>query len=296
MPHSAPTVVCFGEILWDFLPAGLFAGGAPFNVAYHLRQLGLQPHLASAVGRDLLGEELLRRLKYAGLGSLGLARSTGLPTGYVRAALSPGGEARYEIATEVAWDQIPTGEDTLRATVQARALVYGTLALRGALNRASLDRLLAALPADALRVCDLNLRPPHDDLALARAWAAKATLLKVNFAEAARLADRPTAAPGDEEALARDLAASTGCATVCVTAGCRGAGLLADGSWFWEPAREVAVVDTIGAGDAFLAALLARKLEGAAPPDALHFACRLGEWVATQRGATPAYDSATPRT
>lgn len=294
MPHSAPTVVCFGEILWDFLPAGLFAGGAPFNVAYHLRQLGLQPHLASAVGRDLLGDELLRRLKHTGLGSLGLARSTGLPTGYVRAALGPGGDARYEIATEVAWDQIPTGEDTLRATVQARALVYGTLALRGALNRASLDRLLAALPADALRVCDLNLRPPHDDLALARTWAAKATLLKVNFAEAARLAAHPAAAPGDEEALARTLAASTGCSTVCLTAAERGAGLLAGDTWFWESGRPVAVSDTIGAGDAFLAALLARLLSGAPPAEALRFACRLGEWVATQRGATPAYDSATP--
>lgn len=285
MPASVPTVVCFGEILWDFIPAGLFAGGAPFNVAYHLRQLGCRPHLVSAVGRDLLGDELLRRLRHWDMDLTGIARHHGLPTGYVRAALSAGGDASYEIAPEVAWDQIATGEDTLRTTLQARALVFGSLALRSTFNRAALERLLAALPTDALRVFDVNLRPPHDDLARVAEFESRTTLLKANAAEAARLCD---AGPATSlEALARQLASRAGCRTVCITDGARGAGLLHDGAWHYEAARPVVVADTIGAGDAFLAALIAALLEGCAAPEALARACRLGEYVASQPGATP---------
>lgn len=290
MNEAPPTVICFGEMLWDVLPAGIFAGGAPFNVAYHLRQLGLRPHLATAVGRDLLGDELLRRLKHWDMDSLGVARHLGLPTGTVSASLSPAGEASYEVATEVAWDQIATGEDTLRAAVQARAFVFGSLAMRTTFNQAALDRLLAVLPPDAMRVFDVNLRPPHDRLSLVRELAAKATFLKLNSAEAVRLAGCAT-----DEANARRLATQIGCAQVCITAAERGAGLLHDDRWSWEPARPVAVVDAVGTGDAFLAALLAQRLHGTAWEEALARACRLGEWVATQYGATPPYTAATPR-
>lgn len=294
MPDPAPTVICFGEILWDFLPHGAFPGGAPFNVAYHLRQLGLAPHLASAVGRDLLGDELLRRLRNWNMDTLGIARHTGLPTGHVRAELSPGGDASYEIATEVAWDQIAFGEDTLRAAVSSRALVFGSLALRTSFNRAALERLLAVLPADALRVFDVNLRPPHDDLGLVREFARRATLLKLNSREAARLSGGRLGY-SEEERNARALAEATGCPLICVTSAEHGAGLLADGRWHWETGRPVTVADTVGAGDAFLAGLLARRLHGADPASALAFACRLGEWVASRSGATPSYDASTPR-
>lgn len=80
-----------------------------------------------------------------------------------------------------------------------------------------------------------------------------------------------------------------------MTAGARGAGLLDHGQWSWEPARPVTVVDTVGAGDAFLAALVTHRLGGESAPACLARACRVGEWVATQRGATPAYTAATPR-
>lgn len=293
MNNAPPTVVCFGEMLWDFLPDGLFPGGAPFNVAYHLHRHGLNVHLASAAGRDLLGEELLRRLKHWGLDTDGIDRHQGLPTGYVRAALGTTGDAAYEIAPSVAWDQIATGEDTIRATHTARALVFGSLALRSMFNRAALDRLLAVLPADAVRVFDVNLRPPHDDLGLVRELAGRATLLKLNAGEAARLCDDQPGF-GREEAHARALAGQTGCPLICVTAGAPGAGLLSHDQWHWVPGRAVTVVDTVGAGDAFLASLLFHRLRGSDDAHGLACACRLGEWVATRRGATPAYGPDTP--
>lgn len=289
MSEFAASVICFGEILWDFLPRGAFPGGAPFNVAYHLHRLGLRVHLVSAVGRDVLGTELFRRLQEWGLETDGIVQPTALPTGHVRASLGPAGDASYEIATGVAWDHIFPGEATITAVIDAQALVFGSLALRAASNRATLDRLFSMLPAAALRVFDVNLRPPHDDLPLVREMARRATLLKLNAGEAARLcADRPGF--GKEEGHARTLSEQSGCPMVCISAGEHGAGLLRHGNWHWEPGRPTAVRDTVGAGDAFLAGLLAGLLlHHEPPPAALARACRLGEFVATRDGATPAY-------
>ncbi|HTJ78040.1 MAG TPA: PfkB family carbohydrate kinase [Rariglobus sp.] len=290
---SHPRILCFGEILWDFMPAGLFAGGAPFNVGYHLKQHGVDVRLVSGIGRDLLGEELLRRLRYWEMDTELLTRHSGLPTGYVRATLGDTGDASYEITASVAWDQIFMNEDVARAAVGAQALVFGSLALRSAFNRTVLDRIFAVLPADAWRVFDANLRPPHDDLDLVRNLASRATLLKLNAAEAARLTDGGNEQPGREERDARELASRHGCRHVCVTSGARGAGLLHDSIWHWEPAREIVVADTVGAGDSFLASLLTHLLEGhLSPKECLARACRLSEWVASQRGATPCYNEA----
>ena len=295
MTHSSAGIICFGEILWDFLPDGLYPGGAPFNVAYHLHRLGQCAHVVSAVGRDLLGDELLRRLRHWGLPADGITRHGDLPTGYVRAALGADGDARYEIAANVAWDQILVDEALGQTAATGRAVVFGSLAQRSVSNRAALDRLLTLLPDDALRVFDVNLRPPHDDLELVRTLARHATLLKLNAAEAARLAAGAAEEPGREETDARALARLTGCAIVCVTAGARGAGLLRADRWLWEPGRPVVVADTVGAGDAFLASLVTHLLNSRiSGGESLARACRLGEWVASQRGATPGYGPSTP--
>lgn len=290
---ARPIVVCYGEALWDILPGGIFPGGAPFNVAYHLQQLGVRPHLVSAVGRDLLGEELLRRLKSWDVEATGIARHHGLHTGYVRASLGATRDAKYEIATEVAWDQISTGEDTIRAAYAARAIVFGSLALRSTMNRATLDRLLPVLPLDAMRVFDVNLRPPHDDLNLVREFARRATLLKLNADEAARLTNSEPGF-GREEHHARELQAAHGCPLVCITSAQHGAGLLVHDRWHWETGHKVTIEDTVGAGDSFLAMLIAQRLRGTSDAESLARACRLGEWVASQRGATPAYNEKTP--
>jgi len=173
--------------------------------------------------------------------------------------------------------------------------VFGSLALRSPNNRDALTRVLGALATDALRAFDVNLRPPFDALPLVREIARCGTLLKLNAAEAARLAANESETPGREETHARAIANATGCATVCVTAGARGAGILRDSAWTWEKGRAVVVADTVGAGDAFLAALVAGLLAKEDSDAALLArACRLGEWVATQRGGTPSHPREAP--
>jgi fructokinase len=292
-----PTILSFGEALWDFLPEGLFPGGAPTNVAYHLARFGNDARLVTALGQDLLGDELLRRLRHWRLETSLIARHPALPTGTVIAELEPDGDARYQIAAGTAWDHIPATPEALRLAAAADCLVHGSLSLRSAPNRAALESLLTSLRPRALHAFDVNLRPPHDDLDLVRELATRATLLKLNIHEAARLADAGDhEQPGAERDHALALHARHGCPLVLITAGPRGAGLLRAGRhWTWQAGLPTAVVDTVGAGDGFLACFIHHLLAGRCPDDdLLARACRHGEWITTQRGATPPYPPAAP--
>ncbi|WP_158277374.1 PfkB family carbohydrate kinase [Opitutus sp. ER46] len=285
--RSSPRVVCFGEALWDFLPRGLFLGGAPLNVAYHLSRHGLDAVPVSAVGRDALGDEALRRVTGWRVETRGIARVARRPTGVVRVTLDAQGLPHFDIERGAAWDAIPAPRKGRRELGPA-AIVSGSLALRSRANRAVLEGLWRRWP-DALRVCDLNLRPPYDrgpGVALA---LRRAQMLKLNDGELARLVDRPHLRPKELASAAAQVAAKHGIERVCVTAGAFGAGLWWDGKWLWEDGRPVHVEDTVGAGDAFLGALLGRILTGVKVSAALAQACRVAEFVAGQDGATPAY-------
>ncbi|HEY1110971.1 MAG TPA: PfkB family carbohydrate kinase, partial [Opitutaceae bacterium] len=152
-------IACFGETLWDVLPLGIFLGGAPLNVAYHLSRLGVTALPVSGVGHDFLGVEARRRIAGWGVSTDHIARLK-LPTGTVLAELDTQGSAHYTIRTRVAWDRIPASR-VLRQRRAPAALVFGSLALRSAANRAALTELLLAWP-EALRIVDLNLRAPFD--------------------------------------------------------------------------------------------------------------------------------------
>jgi len=280
-------VICFGEILWDSLPRGLFPGGAPMNVAYHLKQLGAHPLPVTAVGRDQLGEELLERLKTWSVDTSGALVHPSKATGLARVTVIDG-SPRFEIVEDVAWDWIELSAEVLERAEQSAAVVFGSLAQRSENNRRQLSTLLDHCPA-ALKVFDVNLRPPYD--AAERVWslAQRADLIKLNDHELVSLLNE-SAPPADLAEAVRRFSKRAGVGKVCLTAGANGAGLLLDGNWNWEAARPVPVRDTVGAGDAFLAALLFGLLQGNQPPaEILRRACRLAEFVVTQDGATPAY-------
>src|SRR5215207_2357698 len=107
-------ILCVGEILWDSLPTGLFLGGAPFNVACHLRASGVPVTIVSRVGADRLGEEVLERAARYGVGTDLVQVDPVLPTGFVKVALDAAGNAKYEILEPVAWDAIALNDALLR--------------------------------------------------------------------------------------------------------------------------------------------------------------------------------------
>jgi len=283
MKSDKPEIYCFGEVLWDCIPDGLFLGGAPINVAYHLQQLGQHPVPVTAVGHDFLGEEIQRRMHGWGMDTRGLAVHDELPTGAVVAMLDAAGNATYDIREGVAWDDIPVSLEG-----SPLAMVYGSLAQRSAANVKALDHLLAHHES-VMNVFDVNFRPPfaHEQ----RTWelASRSALVKLNHDEAAQLGGAEVEAYAEN---AQNIAERSGAPSVCITAGAAGAGLLVKGQWYWEAAQPVDVVDTVGAGDSFLAALIYGLLkQDEAVGVSLQRACRLAEFIASQRGAQPNYDA-----
>jgi fructokinase len=276
-------VLCVGEILWDALPAGLFLGGAPFNVACHLSATGVQVAMVSRVGADRLGDEAVRRARDYGVATDLVQVDPHLPTGLVRATIDESGEATYVIVDGVAWDAIQPHETLLARAENAVAIVFGSLAQRHATTRQTIERLWESR---ALMVFDLNLRPPHEDRDVIRRSLERADVVKVNSEELRQLASWFGLPSGDRES-ASALSRLFSCPVVCVTRGRGGAALWRDDTWTEHPGFEVEVRDTVGAGDAFLASLLAGLLAGADNETLLKAANRAGADVAAQSGALP---------
>jgi fructokinase len=286
MPSQKPHILCFGEVLWDCLPDALYLGGAPANVAYHLARLGARASLVSAVGVDFLGDETLRRTARWGVDTQFVTRIPDKRTGVVTVDLADLKHPSYDIEPDAAWDYINASAELLEDAKTADGFVYGTLAARGKHNLKLLNRLLT--DAAGLKAFDVNLRPPFVDRDIVLSLARRSDLIKLNEDELGVLI--PGAQASGLEKSAKQLAELTGCGKVCVTCGARGAGLLVGGDWFWVDASPIEVKDTIGAGDAFLAAMIAGLLNGPqSPQDLLGQATRLAEFVATSDGATPDY-------
>jgi fructokinase len=285
----------FGEILWDCLPSGKHAGGAPFNVTAHLAQIGVSSALISCVGQDPLGDEILQvaRDKKVDIEFITRAR-VGLPTGTVLVTLDENRNATYELVQPAAWDEIRVTDAVLHAVSHARAFIYGSLAGRSPYNLDQLDRLLEA--KGPTKFFDVNLRPPFADPALVMQLAKRADVLKLNDGEVGRLArwtqtaEEAPDTPRNDASIARDcevLAQATGVYRICVTRGEEGAAFWENGRLTTAAAPHIEVRDTVGAGDAFMAGLVVGLTNRADIYKVLENASRLGAYVASHYGATP---------
>jgi fructokinase len=285
----------FGEILWDCLPSGRHPGGAPFNVASHLVQLGVSASLLSAVGQDTLGDEILEVARQKGVNVQFVSRThTGLPTGTVLAVVDAMGNATYEIVQPVAWDEITVSAEDVEAVAKASAFIFGSLASRSPYNRKQLESLLVL--KGPLKFFDVNMRPPFADPKRIVELAACADVLKLNHDEIGQIAswlrtgkvrsNPPQNADAVAEACSA-LSEATKTPRICVTMGAAGAALWDRGTLVLATAPQVVVKDTVGAGDAFMAGLMIGLTRGADTQTVLETACRLGAIVASHDGATP---------
>jgi fructokinase len=282
---QTPHIVCFGELLWDILPTGALPGGAPMNVAYHLHRLGLPASLVTRVGKDERGDELIRIVKEHGISAAGVQVDPEVPTGIVLAQPGEGHEMHYDIVAPSAWDHIVCSEELIKQVHTAGYFIFGSLAAR---NEATRNTLMRLLETPAIKVLDINLRPPHFTKATLETLLQKADILKMNLAElelvSAWYGHANTTA--GRIALLRDRFLIP---TIIVTMGGDGAVTDVNGKAHRHPGFKVQVADTVGSGDAFLAAFLAGLIQQKAPEETLTFASALGALVASKTGGWPAY-------
>lgn len=284
-PHYP--VVCFGEILWDILPSGDEAGGAPMNVAYHLTKHGVRTALVSRIGHDEHGKQLVELLQQQNVVTDFIQSDNVHQTGVVHARPGLNHEMTYEIVQPVAWDFIEWNEDIQKLVEQAQYFVHGSLGARSDVSR---NTLLSLLECSQKRVFDINIRPPHFEKKLALQLLHGVHILKLNEAELTLLAGWY----GDYNTMADQLNKvqdELDIPFVIVTRGEHGAMINAQGIIYEHPGYKVLVADTVGSGDAFLAGFLYQTLEGLPVQQALNFACASGALVASYAGACPAYQT-----
>ena len=282
-------VVGLGELLWDLLPAGKQLGGAPANFAYITSLLGDEGIPASRLGQDALGEDAILRLRELALPSAFIQEDADHPTGTVRVEVDAAGQPRFEISESVAWDFLDWTPQWQRLAEQADAVCYGSLAQRSEHSRATIRKfVLAAQQRDAVRVFDVNLRQNFFSAQVLAESMKLATLVKLNHEELPRIMRLFELEHRREDDSARRLLSLHNLRLVCITRGNGGSLLISAGESSEHPGFKVKVADTVGAGDAFTAALVHGFLRGTSLPQINENANRVGAWVASQSGATPA--------
>ena len=290
------TVVGLGELLWDLFPQGRQLGGAPANFAYISSLLGDHGVVASRVGTDALGEEAKRRFQHLRLPTDFLQSDPTHPTGTVQVHLDSGGQPKYEIAGPVAWDFFEMTPEWKSLALQASAISYGTLAQRSAVSRKTVLEFLDSAPARAIRVFDVNLRQTFYSPETLGDSARRATVIKLNdeeFPAILKLLEAPAALSATQapRTAMEWVLRTTGAKLVCVTRGACGSLLASPTDYHQHAGLRITIADSVGAGDAFAAALVHHYLRGAALPAMNEAANTMGAWVASCSGAMPEPDT-----
>jgi len=286
MNEQISAIVGLGEILWDVFPDGPRFGGAPANFACHVSSLGGSAEMVSAVGRDELGQQALTELRKRGVGTAAVHRHEDRPTGIVTVSLDAAGGASYQFAADTAWDALPWSEHLARLAERTSAVSFGTLGQRSERSGQTIRRFVRATPPPALRVFDVNLRPPFVSDSVILESLAMSNVLKLNDEELPALAAL-CGLSGSEVDVLRQVVDRFALQAVALTRGPRGALLMRDGQLSEHPGIETEVVDTVGAGDAFTAVLTLGLLEGRDLEAINRGACRVAAFVCSQSGATP---------
>lgn len=291
MPDKNYLTIGLGELLWDMFPEGKQLGGAPANFAYMTSLLGDEGIVASRVGSDALGRAAGRRLERLGVRASHLQLDPDHPTGTVKVSVDPAGQPTFEIAESVAWDFFAWTPEWRALAERADAVCFGTLAQRCPLSRATIRTFLRALRPGATRVFDVNLRQSFYDADTLSESAKLADIMKVNTDELAAVA-KLLRIPFiyDELHAAHWLRDTLRLKLVCITRGAKGSLLVSADETSEHPGYRIHVADTVGAGDAFNAALVYHYLRHASVPTLNEAANRMGAWVSGQVGATPPRD------
>jgi len=286
MNDDRPIAVGLGEVLWDLLPAGKQLGGAPANFAFHAQQIGARGVVVSAVGRDALGEEIKARLAQLGLSSN--LHLSDLPTGTVSVKLDAAGVPSYVIHQPVAWDELRDAGNVTAVAAKADVVCFGSLAQRSLASRATIHAFLAATRRDeCLRVFDINLRQDFYSESVIRESLDLAGVFKLNDQELPVVAGL-LGLPAEEAKFADAiLSRLPSLRVIALTRGAKGSALFTRDETNQHPGVPATLADTVGAGDAFTAAVAIGLLQGRDLEEINAVANRLASYVCTQPGATP---------
>ncbi len=289
MSDRSHVIVGLGEVLWDVFPDGARLGGAPANFACHAASLassGDRVAVVSSVGDDDLGREAVDKLAAQGLDTSTIQVSE-RPTGRVLVSLDEEGKATYDFAADSAWDRLAWTTELQTLAEQSDAVCFGSLGQRSESSRKTIQRFVAAMQPQAIRVFDINVRPPFVERTTIAASLQLANVLKLNDDELDLLADMFALGAASPQAKLRQLIDQFALQAAALTRGSGGSLLIRGEEISDHPGVPTEVIDTVGAGDSFTATLTRGLLRGCELDAVNQNAAEVAAFVCGQAGATP---------
>lgn len=282
------TVTCYGEILWDMLPGGAVPGGAPMNVAYHLKKLGVNAALITKIGHDDDGKKIIKLMERNGISTEFFQMDFELNTGRAYATASDDNEVVYEFKKPAAWDRIQWSDNLEKLVSSSDYFVLGSLVTRSKESRNTLYELLQHAK---YKILDINLRSPHFTRSIIEKLLENIHLLKLNLSELELITGWFSNYRNENDRI-KSVQDKFQIPNIVITKGGNGAVFNTNGNFYVHAGFTVELADTIGSGDAFLAGLISKLNSGAGPVEALQFASALGALIATYTGPCPDYNVA----
>ena len=281
----------FGELLWDVIEGKEYIGGAPFNLASHLAQMGADSAYVSTVGEDERGRKAREIAAEHGVEIDYIGIDAELETGIVLVELDEKGSPTYDIREDSAWDRISLNDEQLDRLRRRKwdVFSFGTLAQRTEENRRMLRRIVEAAAPEEL-FYDVNLRLDYYGKDVITESLQLATILKLNDEEVPEVSRLLYGEKVLDRAFCERMEKDFGIHTTCITRGKQGASICWRGEYFHVPVVPIQVADTVGAGDSFSAAFLYGYFTTGDVRKAGNLASLVSSYVASKKGAIPAYD------
>ena len=285
-------ILVIGEILFDVFPNYRRLGGAPFNFAYHLKNFGFEVRFISRIGIDDAGKEILHKLELARFNLDDIQVDDDHPTGSVDVQLDKGGAPQFHIIPDVAYDYIEFIPGYHANLInEARIIYFGSLVQRSEAGYENVQAFISRNSSKILNFYDINLRPGCYNKAIIKKSLLKTDILKLNTSELGKLKQMRSLKMNNEK-FVYHLMETHSIRTVSLTKGESGSELFTNrGNFSSEPAEAIKVVDSVGAGDAYAAMLVAGLLQQWRPEEILDRASLFASRICEIKGAIP--DSAS---
>jgi len=279
------TVAGIGELLWDVYPDGKRLGGAPLNFSFHCHQLGATAYPVSSVGADDLGFEICDDLSVKKLPVTFVKENLAHPTGTVQVTLEKG-KPTYDIREGVAWDNIEMTNDLETLAQNVDAVFFDSLAQRNPVSRAAIHAFVDAVCGDALKIFDVNLRQTFFSEEIINVSLEHANILKLSDEELPVMAEMFGIAGPLRQQLSV-LREKFDLKLIAYTRGADGSILVTEDNADEFEGCPCDVIDTVGAGDSFMATLCMGLLHKQPLSEINKHANQVAAFVCSQNGATP---------
>jgi len=279
-------VLCFGEALWDNFPDYKEIGGAPLNVAFHLKKLGVNTQFITRVGEDKMGSQILEFLNKVNFDNSLIQEDNKYNTGEVNISLDKSKSANYIIKYPCAWDKIEMSDHYIKVVKNSDFFVFGSLISRDKISR---ETLLKLIDHANFKIFDVNIRDPYYDFELISFLMQKSNMIKFNEEELERISKDLGVISNSIENKIIEISKRTSTELICLTLGEKGV-VFYDSKFHYQDAIKTKVLNTVGAGDSFLAMLIEGIISNKKPELFLKRAAALSSFVCSKYGPNPEYN------